>query len=316
MSEIIEPAPRRPLSRVLGQLATAGFFGTVIMPFGLISVLGALFGGGLPALGMTVAAALAGFAILYGAAALAPGESWLGGSRVGRCCWAVLVGGFGGLGWWLGWAVTNELGLAVSRPPLGLLAGAVPFVLVAGLLLRGWYLAVGSLAVTVALGGWLLAGLAALPPDPAEVSRRLAATSVDRTQLFATELPGYRIRRDSAGWRLAPPGEPRGAKDVEVTAVPPGTATEACAASLECAEDAPGLRYQRTAGQHGYVHQRERLAVRVLGSLGVDRKLLREAALAARPATDAELLDILPPDRRHQPSPLDRLRQFARSFAG
>lgn len=100
MSEIIEPAPRRPLPRVLGQLTTAGFFGAVIMPFGLFSVLAALFGGGLPAVGMTVAVGLAGFAILYGAASLAPGSpgSAAAGSAgaAGRSWWAGSAGSGGG----------------------------------------------------------------------------------------------------------------------------------------------------------------------------------------------------------------------------
>jgi hypothetical protein len=51
--------------------------------------------------------------------------------------------------------------------------------------------------------------------------------------------------------------------------------------------------------------------VRVLGGLRVDKTLLRQAAVNARPATDEELRRALPPLKPH--NLVDRLRQWLAS---
>jgi hypothetical protein len=62
-----------------------------------------------------------------------------------------------------------------------------------------------------------------------------------------------------------------------------------------CTPEDPGLTYIRTEHPHGYVVRRGQVDVRVMALAEADRTLLRQAALSARPATDAELLRGLPP---------------------
>jgi len=70
--------------------------------------------------------------------------------------------------------------------------------------------------------------------------------------------------------------------------------------------------FARTGDQYGYLVSRDAVPVQVMGGLRVDRALLRQAALAARPATDAELSRALARPPRTGPS--ERLRRWLRQF--
>ncbi|MFI5832686.1 hypothetical protein ACIA5A_03315 [Micromonospora sp. NPDC051300] len=86
---------------------------------------------------------------------------------------------------------------------------------------------------------------------------------------------------------------------------------EVCLGATECRAEA-GLTFVRSADTHGYVARHDDMNVRVMGGLRVDRALLRQAALDARPATDEELRRALPP---LQPRNLvDHLRRWLRMF--
>ncbi|WP_432974385.1 hypothetical protein [Dactylosporangium sp. CA-233914] len=88
-----------------------------------------------------------------------------------------------------------------------------------------------------------------------------------------------------------------------------------CFGTDECAADGPDLTYFRRHEQQGYVMHRGSVDVAVLGGLRVDRALLRQAVLDARPATDDELrrgLSVAPP--RAPSTGLDRFRQWLRSL--
>ena len=75
-----------------------------------------------------------------------------------------------------------------------------------------------------------------------------------------------------------------------------------------CTSEGAGLTYVRREDGHGYVLRRGDVNVAVTGDVSVNRSLLRDAALAARPASQDELLRALPlpPDR----DLLDRLRAW------
>jgi hypothetical protein len=79
-----------------------------------------------------------------------------------------------------------------------------------------------------------------------------------------------------------------------------------------CTPDGPGVTYVRMEDKHGYRVRRDQVDVEVFGGLRVDKALLRQAALAARPATDDELRRVLPPLKPS--TPVDRLRRWLRQF--
>jgi len=68
------------------------------------------------------------------------------------------------------------------------------------------------------------------------------------------------------------------------------------------------LVYRRTPDSHGYIHRRGEFSVVVIGGVSVDRQLLRQAAVATRAPTEAELLRALPPAPSH--GLFDKFRDF------
>ncbi|KOV85356.1 hypothetical protein [Nocardia sp. NRRL S-836] len=193
---------RQGVGFALAQVGLAGVAGGLVVPMALGTVVGALLGSVVAlvvAAGMVVVLVVA----LTAVAALAPGESWLTGNRGGRVCWALLVTGAGFGLWLLAWDVTDDAELGISRSAASWLpATAALFALVAGTLLRRWYLALGSLAVLVAAGLLVLKALAgALPSD---VDKRLAEVQVPRTSLMVATVPGYHLQPAQGTWYLLP----------------------------------------------------------------------------------------------------------------
>ncbi|MEV4757544.1 hypothetical protein AB0J86_20865 [Micromonospora sp. NPDC049559] len=135
-------------------------------------------------------------------------------------------------------------------------------------------------------------------------------------EYYAATVPGYvgQVTGIPAGMLYAPAdGTGNGARTVAITlyaAHADGGAI--CFQTTECTPDGSGLTYVRNQDTHGYVARHGAVNVRVLGGPRVDRTLLRQAAVAARPATDAELRRALP-----APTPrgaLDRFREWLREF--
>jgi hypothetical protein len=423
------------------QVVGAGVTGALTVLLGLQLVVVTVFYGGL---GFTMLVALgmlcAGIGLLVLVASIAPGEFWFTRTRGGRFGWAILVGGLGAAGLSLTWRISEEAGLDLDDHLLlwvGL-SGA-PFALAAGLLLRRWYLAAGSLVLSVAATAGLLNALAATVPEPTEVNFRAAAAGRDRGDFFVTQVPGYHIGWQSGRFQLDPddpaiiplarditlytslddptpdcafnPRDPElqghtciverpgltytkavdahgyflragttlieivGSpavdqnllRDAVLRAVPgpdpaiytvdipgytsmkagprPGISFQQadktqlpyarhveievtrypsagqCAVFpdsqyLECVDEHPGLAYWRLTDKQMYVSQRGPVEVRVIGGLGVDRNLLRDAALASRPATDDELLTMLPPAPDRPTTFMDSVKSFAKWVFG
>ncbi|MFI6816590.1 hypothetical protein ACIBG7_29595 [Nonomuraea sp. NPDC050328] len=133
---------------------------------------------------------------------------------------------------------------------------------------------------------------------------------------YAVTVPGYRGR---------PSGTPPGMvyEPLDHAAAGPHSVTIAlhvtyanddslCFLAVECTRDAAGLTYARHDDRHSFTVRRGGLDVRVEGGLKVAGTLLRQAALDARPVTDAELRRILPPLKPGDH--LDRFRRWLRTF--
>ncbi|GIJ13195.1 hypothetical protein ACFFMR_25945 [Micromonospora andamanensis] len=196
------------------------------------------------------------------------------------------------------------MGLAVSSDrTLTMLLGGVPHVLVAGLLLRGWR---RRLAAGLTLVGLLGLGVVVLARSgPGEVAERLRYAAQDRRAAYVVEVPGYRPVDSAYGGELGAgdfvPADPAAVppeRHVNVIAGPVvGNARGECgqphldaAPTVEsCATEPGGVVYLRGVVEHGYQVTRGDRGVVVLGSLAVDRDLLRRATRTLRPATAVDL---------------------------
>ena len=87
---------------------------------------------------------------------------------------------------------------------------------------------------------------------------------------------------------------------------------DVCFGATQCLADGVGLSCVRHEADHGYVARHGDVNVWVLGGVRVDKALLRQAALDARPATDDELRNAVPPLPAH--TPVQRLRQWLRTL--
>ena len=312
----------RTAAPIAAQLVAVWLLGAMGLPmgFGLVAV--AVFvGSGAMLVAVLVAAALA-IGYLWFVVRLTAPVSLLGATAPRRALWVLLVLGGGTAMWGAGWALTDEAGLGISHnTALTLIFGGVPFVLVAGVLLRRWYL---SLTALVVLLGLVATGLVALGQSgPDELTERLDHARLSRDMAYVVEVPGYRPMDTVYGDRLGtglflpedpaaiPPDHPGGGTySVHISLVVyPVFADDFCFLA-ECSIESDGSTYVRRVDTHEYVIRHSEVHVHVIGGLLVDRALLREVALAARPATDEELLRALPPPPAT--GPLDILRRRLR----
>jgi hypothetical protein len=210
----------------------------------------------------------------------------------------------------------------LHNPMLSLPRSAIPAALMAGLLLRPWYVKLGAVALTVAAVFGLLTVLAAAAPD--EVDSRLAAAHVERGQYFVVSIPGYRPVPNQGLWYLEPEDPPylRAVSVYADLAMPPGDECKRAPMDTDLAQQAPctierpGLAYLEGPDKHEYYYRRGPLLVRIVGTRAVDRDVLRTAALSVRPATDDELLTELPLGPRQHRSFMGVLKGFAKSVVG
>lgn len=157
----------------------------------------------------------------------------------------------------------------------------------------------------------------------------LAARPAAEPGVYTTDIDGYvagPAATTGARFLVADVTERPFATDVTVSASPGSTEGE-CAdfrknapehsPYVECVDERPGLYYRRMADKHLYLTRHGSLQVTVTGGLGVDRAVLRDAALSARRATDDELTAMLPPAT---PPPtttfMDRARIWAKELVG
>ncbi|GLW91211.1 hypothetical protein Aglo03_20270 [Actinokineospora globicatena] len=286
------PAPvRRGVWLALAQVGLAGVVGGVFALLGTGVVVAMVFGGS----SMGYLAALVLFvllvALLMAVARVAPEASLLTRTRGGRLFWGVAVGGAGFGLWLLAWQVSDEAGLGFSKFPL---LSVVPFTLVAGVLLRRWYLALGFLAVSVTLALVLLHALAAALPS--DVDQRLAAAQLARESIVVTSVPGYHALPQLKSWQLEPDGADPYPPSPYVTLYSlVDTPGPDCAfdesdsrfpAVLTCTAERPGLAYiDGAAVTNAYIHRVAGTQLLLTAPKYVDRAVLRDAILAAR-ATD------------------------------
>jgi hypothetical protein len=144
---------------------------------------------------------------------------------------------------------------------------------------------------------------------PADLPNHLGAGP-----FFVADVPGFRAQPIGI-----PPGvqylradHTSGDRSVQITVFAVRTDQgDACFMST-CRPEGTDLIYLRRDDVHGYVHHRGQAIVTAEGGVSVDRDLLRNVALTARPATDAELIRALPaPPPRDR---FDRLRAWLRSL--
>jgi hypothetical protein len=300
----------RPVA-VANQLVGVWVLGSLVLPLavGLLLVLAYAGGGGAVVVGAVVA--LVGCVAYLGVVIAATREaSFLGAGVGGRSVWVGLVSGLGTAGWVLGWAITDAAGFDVAgRPFLIALTGGLPFVLVAGLLVRGWRVNAVALALTLVL---VVGGSAALSGSgPDEVTERLQANpTMTRQTIYVVRIPGYHPAGQPYGDDLGTgdfvPDDPAVIppdRSITVVAYGPEELTPAdgnCGPVArdsrlwtlsDCTTEPDGLVFRDSAAIHGYQVKMGDVYVVVSGSKAVDRTVLHTLAATLRLATAAELGD-------------------------
>jgi hypothetical protein len=290
----VAEAVRHPWLRLVAQVVAAGGAGALTAVGGAqLAVLTTFTVGVQAGLLVVVVLAGAGIGLLTVVAAIAPETSWLTRTAGGRVGWAVLVGGLGSAGLLLGWNVSEAAGL---RPGLGWLPlSIVPFMVAAGLLLRRWYLAVGSLALVVAAAAGMLNALADTVPDLTEANLRVMSAGRDRSEFFVTEIPGYHNVGQQGAVQLEPDDPALIPPDRHITLYTlldnptPDCEYNPRDPDLQgwtCTVERPGLTYNETDALHGYFLRTGSTLLEIVGTLTVDRATLRDAILRAVPGTD------------------------------
>lgn len=293
MSETEQPATRPPALDALLQVVAAGAIGALALPFGLTSVVGmALAGGGLAALAVVVVFAAAVVTLLVVAASLVPAAATLTRTSGGRVGWALIVAVAGTCVWTFAFSVHTQAEPDLQdNPMMGLPLSAVPYALVAGLLLRRWYFKVTTMALVVTSGIGLLAVLA--PTVPSELDARLDAARIDRRTVFVAEIPGYHRVPQQATMEPDDPAMIPPARYITLYTYPddptgdcqPNPRDSEMAGS-PCTVEQPGLTYTVGVVNHQYFYRRGTVLLRIVGTLAVDRALLRDAILRASPTAD------------------------------
>lgn len=300
VSEMEESTTRWPVPRALLQVGLAGGVGALALPFGFMGILVAVWAGGIGrVLGAGVLYMVIVLAALVLVASLVPEASSLTRGTAGRVGWALIVAGLGTVAWFFAFAVYGEVNSEVSHNAMmAIPLSAVPYALVAGLLLRRWYLKLGALVLVVASGFGLLAVLAGTVPN--ELDARLAAARVDRGTVFVAQIPGYH-RVPQLNALVLVPDDPQSVPPPRFISLYayPDDPTGDCQADprdtdhnlsgFPCTVEQPGLTYTPGAAEHQYVYRKGTLRLRIVGTIAVDRDVLRDAIRSARPTAVPEV---------------------------
>ncbi|WP_143035860.1 cytochrome d ubiquinol oxidase subunit II [Lentzea fradiae] len=274
---------RSATSRPALRMVAAGVVGAVVLPPAAAGVLTGIF------LGTGWVAVLAVVAVLLLTGLLlvvAPSESWFGGSRAGRGGWAVAVAVTGTVLTWAGWVAADAAGWGLSRSPvLWWPAIGVLFALVAGVLLRRWPLALGSLGTLVVIALVLLGAVAAVPEDAQDRARV--------GELLVAPVPGYDLVPHQGSWQVVPSdarrgGEPSPYVRLDVAQDGPDCEIDQYQSRYpsgpDCEVERPGLFFVERSDVIAYFHRLEGRRLVLTAPATFDRTALREALLTARPA--------------------------------
>ncbi|MGW7289436.1 hypothetical protein ACWGH4_28575 [Streptomyces sp. NPDC054847] len=159
--------------------------------------------------------------------------------------------------------------------------------------------------------------------DRAELEARARAAQVAIENVYVTEVPGYKVAKQSVGVLGADGysatyvrqgtgaqirlGVDKGSMDAALCPKTPlGVGSRGTDGAVECVAD--GGSWYRTSGtQHEYATEVDGRLVRLdADTATVDRATLRKAAEAAHAASDAELDAVLPPTRDDAGQPVER----------
>ncbi|MGI5175399.1 hypothetical protein ACQEVZ_03595 [Dactylosporangium sp. CA-152071] len=153
---------------------------------------------------------------------------------------------------------------------------------------------------------------AAATVHPASAAELTALSSEGEEGIFSASSPGYIPRKQGIppGVRLEP-ADPAASPQSVVIDVFADLSENTCGAAT-CTAEPGGLLYRRTDDTHGYVIARGHVYVYAMGGLRVDKALLRQAVLDARPATEEELRRSLPPPPPQPRNAMSRLRDWLR----
>jgi hypothetical protein len=271
------------------QVGAAAIVGMLALPLGFTNILVAGWaGGGGAALGVGVVFFAVVLGLLVGVASLTPAGSRLTRTREGRVGWALIVAVVGTVA---GFVTVS----AYADSALAFLFSALSYALVAGLLLRQWYLKVGAMAAVVAWGVGLSAALGGTAPArPDELDTRLAAANLQRGEVFVADVPGYhRVPRQLS---MMEPDDPR--------SIPPNRyltlvahlddttgdcqphPSDTVLAGAPCTVEQPGLTYTLGVTTHQYFYRQGTVLLQVVGPLAVERAVLRDAIRTARPTAE------------------------------
>lgn len=297
MSRSEESTSRRAVLRALLLVGACGGIGALVLPYGFTYlVITAWTGGAVLALGAAVLFVAVVAALLVGVASVVPDASGLTGTNGGRVGWALVVTVLGTVVWCVALAVYTEAEPELHRNAMmGFPLSAVPYALVAGLLLHQWYFKLGTMALVVASGAGLLSVLAGTVPD--ELEARLAAANIDRGSVFVAGIPGYHRVPQPGSWMLEPDDSRSVPADRYISLYSyPDDPTGDCQpnphdtmAGSPCTVERPGLTYIVGVVEHEYFYRKGTVLLRIVGPHAVDRKVLREAILTARPTGDPDV---------------------------
>jgi hypothetical protein len=286
-------ASKRPAALALGAIGACGAVGVLLV----LSL--TRDGAPTPAIGALVLPTVL-VALLWLAVWMSSAGSPLAGATGRKVAWALLGAGFA--------AALGGLGLALKDGKwLVLAGGGAAFVVVAGVLLRGWRARLTALGAVVVLAATGLSVFA--QSGPSELAERLAHADppVQRDQLFVVHIPGYRPLNDvyggGVGTRQFMPADPGAVPAIRVINIleyarqyaskEPGACGETARDSelqiAECTVEPDGWIYRRAVAHHGYQVVVGESIVVVSGPLEVDRRDLRAAAATVRRATPTEL---------------------------
>ncbi|WP_147455207.1 hypothetical protein [Saccharothrix australiensis] len=253
----------------------------------------------LPLVGLGMATPFVLF-LLVGA--LTRAASPLTGTAWWRSLWALLVTALGLCGAVYYACVLEAFGPAHKPSQVLLLAGiGLPFALVAGILARGLVLPLASAAATVALIAVGATAPNALSSDTP--AARVAHAGLPGGKLLVARPAGYHpptlaVADGQAVLEYAATGP-----DAPLTA-------EARLITRATLGEGPHLAYREDPAHHVWVRRFGRMEVIAVARKEADKDAVREFALSADEATDAEVMRLLPPAPRREVDVVDRFTRL------
>lgn len=123
----------------------------------------------------------------------------------------------------------------------------------------------------------------------------LAASNVDRDEVFVAEIPGYHRVQYQSVWEPDDPQTIPPDRSISLYAYPDDPTGDCqpdphdSEVTGSCVVEQPSLTYTLGVVKHEYFSRRGTVLLRIVGAVAVDRGVLRAAILAARPTADPEI---------------------------